>query len=116
MLDDIKTGTRTLSSSTLCHRPIPPDAIQTQVQTRRASRAQKPEPYNLDDLTFDSPPPAHAPGHTRKASRTWLSYVALGMLMAMLLLWLGQLIWNWAATLSDDLSYGRPRTTQVDHF
>jgi hypothetical protein len=116
MLDDIETETRTLSRSALRHRPITPDALQTQVQTRRASRAQKREPYSPDDLAFESPPPAHSPRRTRKASRTWLIYVVLGMLAAMLLLWLGQIVWNWAATVSDDIRYGRPRTTQVDHF
>jgi hypothetical protein len=40
----------------------------------------------------------------------------LGMLMTVVLLWLGQLIWNWSQIVSDDLHYGRPRTTNVDHF
>ncbi len=36
--------------------------------------------------------------------------------MAMLLLWLGQMLWSWVGTVSDDVHYGHPRTTQVDHF
>jgi hypothetical protein len=115
MLDDIET--RTLSRSALRHRPIAPDAIHTQVQIRRASRAQqKPQPYAPDDLAFESPPPTHVPKHRPNASRGWLISIVLGVLIAMLLLWLGQLLFNAVLTLSDDLHYGRPRTTHIDHF
>lgn len=117
MLDDIETKTRTMSRSALRHRPIVPDARHTQVSTPRASRTrQKPKPYSPDDLAFESPSPTHAPRHAGKASRAWLIYVVLGMLAAMLLLWLGQMLWNWGARVSDDLRYGYPRTTQLDRF
>jgi hypothetical protein len=45
-----------------------------------------------------------------------LIYVVLGMLATMVLLWLGQIVWNWGSTVSNDIRYGRPRTTNVDHF
>jgi hypothetical protein len=38
------------------------------------------------------------------------------MLFACLLLWMGQMVWNWGQNTIDDFRYGRPRTTQVDHF
>src|SRR5262249_40899868 len=97
---------------------IAPDAMNTQVKTPRASRAQhKPEPYSPDDLAFTDSSPTHADSRTRDAaSRRWLIYLVLGMLMAMMLLWLGQMLWSWVGTVSDDIHYGRPRTTQVDHF
>jgi hypothetical protein len=38
------------------------------------------------------------------------------MLVAMLLLWFGQMLLNWGSTASDDLRYGRPRTTNIDHI
>ena len=117
MLDDIETETRTMSRSALRHRPIGPDARNTQVSTPRASRVRhKPKPYSPDDLTFESPSPTHVPRRTPKASRAWLIYVVLGMLAAMLLLWLGETLVNWGQNISDDLRYGYPRTTQVDHF
>jgi hypothetical protein len=47
---------------------------------------------------------------------SWLIYLVLGMLMTMVLLWIGQFIWNWGNTVVDDVHYGRPRTTNVDHF
>jgi hypothetical protein len=37
------------------------------------------------------------------------------MLATMVLLWLGQIVWNWGSTVSNDIRYGRPRTTNIDH-
>ena len=98
---------RQLSRSALRHRPIAPDAINTQVSTPRASQArQKHEPH-----TTGGPPSAH----TSKRG-PWLIYLVLGMCISMMLLWLGQMLWSWVGTVSDDIHYGRPRTTQIDHF
>ena len=98
---------RQLSRSALRHRPIAPDAVNTQVSTPRASRIrQKHEPH-----TTGGPPSVQV----SKAKSTWLVYLVLGMLVAVVLLWLGQMLWNWLGTVSDDIHYGRPRTTQVDH-
>ena len=36
--------------------------------------------------------------------------------MTMVLLWLGQTVFTWGQQSIDDLRYGRPRTTNVDHF
>ena len=46
----------------------------------------------------------------------WPVYLVLGMLIAMLLLWVGQFVWNWGSTVVDDVHYGRPRTFQIDAF
>ena len=99
---------RQLPRSAVRHRPMAPDAINTQAKTPRASRArQHHEPH-----TTGGPPSVH----TSTMRGPWLIYLVLGMLMAMLLLWLGQMLWSWVGTVSDDIHYGRPRTTQVDHF
>jgi hypothetical protein len=37
------------------------------------------------------------------------------MLMTMALLWIGQIVFAWSQQTLDDLRYGRPRTTHVDH-
>ena len=119
MLGNIETEARNLSRSVVRHRPIAPDALNTtQIQTPRASRVrQKPKPDALDDQEQTTwPSLAHAPKRTATASHTWLIYLVLGMLCACLLLWLGQIVVNWGQNLSDDLRYGRPRTTNVDHF
>jgi hypothetical protein len=99
--------------SALRHRPIAQTEPNKQVQTPRASRGrQKPALYTTNDQSI----PVPSSGRTPKVSRTWLIYLALGMLCAFLLLWIGQILFNWITTLSDDLHYGRPRTTHVDHF
>ena len=102
-----------LPSSTVRHRPIAPDVLTQHVKTPRASRArQHHEPH-----TTDGPPSVAAiPLHRPQARGTWLISVVLGMLLMMVLLWLGQMLWNWGTMVSDDLRYGRPRTTNVDYF
>src|SRR5260370_23762393 len=56
------------------------------------------------------------PAVTKKHSVHWLVPVVMTMLATIVLLWLLQLAWSWAATVSDDLRYGRPRTTQIDAY
>ena len=98
---------RQLSRSALRHRPISPDAVNTQVSTPRASRQrQKHEPH-----TTGGPPSVY----TTKARSPWPVYLVLGGLLALVLLWLGQVLWSWGQQTLNDLRYGRPRTTQVDH-
>ena len=101
--------------SVLRHRPIMPD-VQTQIQTPRASRVrQMPEPQTANVASASharqTPTKAHTP---RRLSR--LVYLVLGMFCACLLLWIGHMLLNWGNTVADDIHYGRPRTTQVDHF
>jgi hypothetical protein len=101
---------RHLLRSAVRHRPIVPDAINTQVKTPRGSRAKKQrEPHTTGG------PPLVVPAHKSKGG-TWLIYLVLGMVISMVLLWIGQLIWDWGQTVSDDFRYGRPRTTSVDQF
>ena len=116
MPSDIITD-RNMPRSSLHHRPIAPDTTQTQVQTPRASRARhQGEPYSPDESQMISPSPTQIKRRRRKPAQAWLIYVVLGMLMAMVLLWLGEMVVNWAGRISDDLKYGYPRTSQVDHF
>ena len=99
-----------LPRSVVRHRKVAPD-VQTVVQTPRASRAKEQrEPHTTGG------PPLVSSAHPSKARGTWLMYLVLGMLTAMALLWIGQMLWNWGQTTLDDLHYGRPRTTQVDQF
>ena len=108
MPSDIITE-RNMPRSAMRHRPIAPDTTQTQVQTPRASRTgRRAEPHTTADAVS---PKAHMP-----RQRSWLIYLVLGMISACLLLWLGQMLLNWGNTFADDIRYGRPRTTQVDHF
>ncbi len=106
-----------LARSALRHRPIATET-ETQeraVQTPRASRAR--QQHEPPTAGF---PPSVAKSPTRirrsKASGTWLIYLVLGMCVSMMLLWVLQILWHWGNTTIDDIRYGRPRTTQVDHF
>lgn len=115
MLQDLTPSS--LSRSALRHRPIGLDTSgqERPVLTPRASRAkQHHEPHTTGGL----PSGVALSKRTAKAKApgTWLIYLVLGMLVTMLLLWIGQMVWNWGQTTADDLRYGRPRTTQVDHF
>jgi len=100
-----------LPRSTVRHRPIASDAINTQGRTPRPSRGRRHhEPHTTGG------PPSALSVDTSNARGTWLIYLVLGMLCACVLLWIGQFLWNYATTVSEDLRYGRPRTTNVDHM
>jgi len=42
--------------------------------------------------------------------------IGIGMILAVALVLLGQLLMGWVGTTWDDLHYGRPRTSQTDAF
>jgi hypothetical protein len=102
------------TKSTLRHRPINPDAkLEESPRVPRASRTytQKPSTHTTE--------PVHvaAPRSTRrlpKMQRLLLIGVGIGMILAVLLTLVGQLLIGWIGTTLDDLHYGRPRTYQVD--
>ena len=92
------------------YRPVAPDMETQDVASSkpRASRARSQQQLHTAS--------DHTPAVTKKRSVHWLVPVVMTMLATILLLWLLQLAWSWAATASDDLRYGRPRTTQIDAF
>src|SRR5436853_4318889 len=102
-----------LPRSAMRHRPIAPDVQSLHVKTPRASRARQ---HHEPHTTGGPPSVAARPLHRSKVPGTWLIYLVLGMLMTMVLLWLGQTVFTWGQQSIDDLRYGRPRTTNVDHF
>ncbi len=62
--------------------------------------------------------PRSEPEPLRPISGSRLGWVpiALGMLLMLLVVVLGQWVLGWVQTASDDLHYGRPRTFQMDAF
>lgn len=107
--------------SALRHRPIQSETGKQDVTvlTPRASQTKLSE--MADALTTAIP--VATPLARKRLSRNggkmrgpWVVYLVLGMLMTMLLLWVGQSIWSWGNTTMDDLRYGRPRTTNADQF
>ena len=110
-----------LPRSALRHRPIQSETSKQEIPilTRRASQAR---PSHMSG-TLTTAVPVATPVARKRLSRKgnemrgmWLIYLVLGMLMTMVLLWVGQFIWNWGNTVGNDWHYGRPRTTNVDQF
>ncbi len=107
--------------SALRHRPIQSETSQEEVAilTPRASQAKSRREAGIHTTAGTVATTLARKRLARKGSKmrgSWLIYLVLGMLMTMVLLWIGQLIWNWGNTVIDDVHYGRPRTTNVDHF
>lgn len=102
-----------LPRSAVRHRPIAPDVLTQHVKTPRASRARQ---HHEPHTTGGPPSVAARPSHRSKVQGIWLIHLVLGMMIAMVLLWLGQTVFTWSQQSIDDLRYGRPRTTQVDHI
>ena len=103
---------RLTPKSTLRYRPITPD-VQTEEAPRipRATRTQTQKPpVHADVPTWKAT--THQP--TPHSQRAPLLGIGIGMLIAVILVLLGQFLMGWIGTSLDDLHYGRPRTFQID--
>lgn len=113
----LTSSDRLTIKSTLRHRPISPDAkLAEPPRVPRASRTQTHRPAPTSTTA-----PVHVP--VEKAVRalpvSWRQRVlmvgiGIGMILAVLLVFISQLLLGWIGTGLDDLHYGRPRTYQVD--
>ncbi|GHO64296.1 hypothetical protein KSC_031880 [Ktedonobacter sp. SOSP1-52] len=87
------------------------------VQTARASQFAKPRaqrPVTTEEVQEFSRP--SAPQSKTSRGGSWLLPLGLGMLCALLLALAGSMVLSWSGRFIDDVYYGYPRTTQVDHF
>jgi hypothetical protein len=100
--------------STLRHRPIESDVKLTESpRIPRASRTQTQLPK------ANTTTPVLVGKSAKAQSFSWrqrllLVGVGIGMIFAVLLVLVGQLLVGWIGISLDDLHYGRPRTYQVD--
>lgn len=100
--------------SILRHRPIGSNGTLAEPpRVPRASRTQTHRPAPTA--------PVHVPveNWVRTLPVSWRQRVlvvgiGIGMILAILLVFIGQLLLGWIGTGLDDLHYGRPRTYQVD--
>jgi len=104
---------RLTPKSTLRHRPIATDAQREEPpRVRRASRTQQP------DAKTTAPQIPAWKSATRLSSRRHrhvpLVGIGIGMLLAVVVVLLGQLVIGWIGNTWNDLHYGYPRTFQVD--
>ncbi|HYU75785.1 MAG TPA: hypothetical protein VEL31_24190 [Ktedonobacteraceae bacterium] len=106
-----------IPKSTLRHRPLGfQTAIGEPPRVPRASRTQQ-HPSKVQTTTPEEIPVWK---QARKSRSGWqqqrLLFLGIGMTLAVLIVFVGQLLMGWVSTTSDDLHYGRPRTFQTDAF
>ncbi|EFH85319.1 hypothetical protein [Ktedonobacter racemifer] len=87
------------------------------VQTARASQFAKPRAQRsiTTEEVLELSRPATAQKKTAQRGN-WLLLLGLGMLCALLLTIALSMVLSWSEQLIDDVHYGYPRTTQVDHI
>ena len=112
----LTSSDRLAPKSILRHRPIDPaSTIVEPPRIPRASRTQTHKPAAAITVPIDVP----VWKHSGKPQVHWRQHVLMvgigvGMVFAVLLVFVGQFLLGWLGTTRDDLQYGRPRTYQVD--
>ncbi|GHO41913.1 hypothetical protein [Ktedonospora formicarum] len=101
------------------HHPVRKTSESGNVQIARASQLTKTRSRSTS--ATDIPPWQHTASSishmgARKIRGSWSLWIGVGMLCALFFSMVGQLLVVWGTTLKDDVQYGRPRTTHVDHF
>ncbi|GHO78150.1 hypothetical protein KSD_59210 [Ktedonobacter sp. SOSP1-85] len=98
-------------------RPRPAPGKAPAVQTVRASQFAKPRAQRTtttEEVQKFSRP--SAPPRSARQGGSWLLPLGLGMLCALLLALAESMALTWSNTFIDQIHYGYPRTTQVDHI
>jgi hypothetical protein len=112
----LTSSDRLAPKSILRHRPIDPAFnVVEPPRVPRASRTQTHKPSAPITVPIDVP----VWKHSGKSQGNWRQHllmigIGVGMVFAVLLVFLGQFLLGWLGTTMDDLHYGRPRTYQVD--
>ena len=112
----LTSSDRLAPKSILRHRPIDPAFnVLEPPRVPRASRTQTHKPSAAITVPIDVPVWKHG----GKPQVHWRQHVLIvgigvGMIFAVLLVFVGQFLLGWLGTTMDDLHYGRPRTYQVD--
>ncbi len=126
--DQTNHAERLTPKSSLRHRPIAPQtSAQPTARVPRASRTQtqtRSMPKKTQTITGTPIPNAQPDDvpmwkHTRSHAALWqprllLPGVGIGMLLAILVVVLGQLLIGWIGNTWNTFQYGYPRTYQVD--
>ncbi len=109
-------STEITPKSVLRHRTIGVDQnVPAQPLASRTSRSKRSVKQAETIPCWKSAPDAASRGTQQKDMR-WLITLGSGMLIALLLIVVGQFFLSWLGTLQDDLRYGYPRTFQTDAF
>lgn len=98
-------------------RPKSSPGKRPAVQTARASQLTKPRAQRsvtTEEVPEFSRPSKLEPQRSQRGS--WLLPLGIGMACALLLALIGSAAMAWSGRLIDDVRYGYPRTTNLDHF
>ncbi len=109
---------RLTPKSTLRHRPIAATSEREEEppRVRRATRTQTQQP-TATKTTAPADIPAWKPAtrlQRRRQQRIPMVGIGIGMVLAVVVVFLGQLAIGWIGGIWNDLHYGYPRTYQVD--
>lgn len=104
--------TTTIPRSVLRHRPIAPDVEEFVVRSPRASRGKR---HSEAHTTGGLPSWKKCGTHIQEKRRHPLLFIGAGMLVTVMLLWVGLSVAAWVTGILDEVQYGYPRTTQADH-
>ncbi len=113
----LTSSDRLTPKSTLRHRPIATDVEREELpRIQRASRTQTQRP--TAKTTAPEIPAWKPPTRLRSRRRRHIPMVGIGigMVLAVMVVFLGQLVIGWIGNTWNDLHYGYPRTFQVDAF
>jgi hypothetical protein len=113
----LESTDRLAPKSMLHHRPIDPSA--NVVEPPRVPRASRTQTHKPAAVTVPVDVPVWK--HSGKSPLPWRQHVLMvgvgvGMVFAVLLVFLGQFLIGWIGTTMDDLHYGMPRTMQTDAY
>ena len=107
--------------SVLRHRSISSDIVAKELpriprasRTQTLTQTQKPRPKVSNPMSSATAEPTAKSDPQPRLH--WLVLLSLGMMIALVLVLIGQLATNWLTATWDDLRYGRPRTFQVDAY
>lgn len=108
-----------MPKSTLRHRPIAPNSRREEPpRVLRASRTQTQKPVASTVASIDVP--LWTTATTSSRSRWWqrvpMIGIGVGMVLAVTVVLLSQLLIGWMGNVWNDVHYGSPRTYQTDAF
>lgn len=114
------TDDQMIPRSTLRHRPIAAQSQAGPTEPPRVPRASRPTyTTGIGGKTIRTTPPTptrQLPSSKSWQQEHWLVFLGIGMLLAVLVVCIGQLAVSWFSSTWDNIHYGYPRTYQVDAF
>ncbi len=116
------TDDQMIPRSTLRHRPIASPSEKGPEEPPRVPRASRPSqthttaPRTRTTRIVPATPTKQLPSTRSWQQEHWLVFLGIGMLLALLVVCIGQLAVGWFSATWDNIHYGYPRTYQVDAF